>query len=463
MVTQLSIINYQFALRVRENLTLVLIGLLPFHAFLVTVLTKIIAGPNHAPLTALALWKEALLAVILLLAFLEWMRDRRWKIDILDGFIVALAAVLLAVSFFNYQLSIFNSSVFFGFRYDLLPLLAFVILRRVPWSQQFVGRVLSVLLSAGCVVAGYALLTLVLPDAFFRALGYSDLHSLYVPGGSIAAFQYLGGLGIPRIQGPMSGPNQLGLWLLLPFTIAALRWAYSERFDLLRLAPLLLIGIAIDATFSRSAWIAALLILLLVIIGARHGSAVRRVGFGLFACIGIAVIALVAFKPDIVLRAASSRDHLVRPLEAVQSILAHPFGQGLGSAGPASNRTSDPCVHLEAGADASWAQAHPQLCVFVGEAQVQPVNAPCDCPFLPENWYLQFGVEGGALALALIIALTGLVLSELKKRSMTVYLWFLGVSIAALFLHAWEDPALAFTAWIMAAASLPMMKRQVEG
>lgn len=433
----------------RERLTLVLLGLLPFHALLVTVLTKVFMGPGHAPLTVLALWKEAVLAVILVLAFLEWVRAPRVRFDVLDWFIAALSAVLLGVSL---VVGTDAGSIALGARYDLVPLLAFLCLRRVPWSDAFIGRALSVLLWAGCAVAGYALLSLLLPDAFFRALGYSDLHSLYIPGGPLAAFQQLGGLGIPRAQGPMSGPNQLGLWLLLPFTVACLRWAYSERFDALRVVPLLVLGLGIVASFSRAAWIAAALILLVILVGARHGSWVRRIGFSLFAVLGVAVVGLLFAKPDIVLRAASSRDHLLRPLQAVESIQEHPFGQGLGSAGPASNRTSDACVDTE---DPSWAVAHPDLCVFVAGKQVQPADRTCDCPFLPENWYLQLGVEGGAAALALVIALSVLVMAALKKRSMTVYLWFLGVSVAALFLHAWEDPALAFTAWIMAAASLP--------
>ena len=65
--------------RLRESLTLALIGLLPFHAFFVTVLTKMIAGSNHAPLPALAAWKELLLALILLLALVEIAQE--WKVE----------------------------------------------------------------------------------------------------------------------------------------------------------------------------------------------------------------------------------------------------------------------------------------------------------------------------------------------------------------------------------------------
>ena len=57
--------------RLRESLTILLLGLLPFHAFLVTTGTNVIAGSGNAPLTMLALWKEALLGVILVLATLE--------------------------------------------------------------------------------------------------------------------------------------------------------------------------------------------------------------------------------------------------------------------------------------------------------------------------------------------------------------------------------------------------------
>src|SRR5438876_1171140 len=55
----------------RERLTLALIALLPFHALFITVATKLIAGPGHAPLGPLAIWKEALLGLIVALAIVE--------------------------------------------------------------------------------------------------------------------------------------------------------------------------------------------------------------------------------------------------------------------------------------------------------------------------------------------------------------------------------------------------------
>jgi hypothetical protein len=64
--------------KIRENLALILLALLPLHALLITVGTKLIAGPNQAPLTVLALWKEVLLLLIFGLCFLEWIQKPHW-------------------------------------------------------------------------------------------------------------------------------------------------------------------------------------------------------------------------------------------------------------------------------------------------------------------------------------------------------------------------------------------------
>ncbi len=447
--------------RFREILAIVLLALLPLHALLVTVSTLVLSGPGQAPMGSIAIWKEALLGLILLCAVLEVLVRRMdgvrsfFRFDVLDWLIVALLAVAIIVTAMN---GFEPRSFALGLRYDFVPLVTFFVVRRLPWSAAFRFRAVHFILAIALLVSVYGLATMILPQSFFSALGYSDLHSLYLPSGPVAAFQQIGSMGIRRVQSTMSGPNQLGMWLLLPFAIAglsALRRSGKARIGALLLTGIF--GIAILVTFSRAAWVAAALAAVVgtvQVVGSASRSRVLAALTGAVLLIGISGVLLF---PQVLLRSASTLDHIERPLAAVDRIKEHPFGSGLGAAGPAQNKLADACVHLEAGADASWAVDRPDLCVFVGGAQVQPEDRVCVCPFLPENWYLQIGVELGAIGMALFITFVGLLLHALYRKSTqglyphAVFLAMLGVSVAALVLHAWEDSAVAYTYFLLSA------------
>ncbi len=494
--------------RVREGLSLILLALLPFHALFVTVITKIITGPGHAPLPQLAVWKEGVLGLILLIGLVEVKKNfkRFDRLDVLIILLIILSVAVTAMTHGDWKLYLF------GFKYDFIPLIAFLILRRVEWSQWFWDQVMKVLLVVGCIVALYGLATFVLPMSWFMALGYSDLHSLYVPGGPLAAFQQIGESGIRRIQGPMSGPNQLGVWLLIPLGIALSSFmkgdnrqspmkgfngqiqGNNDHYSLFtgdwkfhwRLAISALLLVAIIFTFSRSAWIAAAVMIALTL-----WNLLPRRYFVALASGGIVLVVIGAFLfPSVFFRITSSRGHIEKPLAAIQTMIAHPLGLGLGTAGPASNRVSDTCVMLEEGSDPSWAQERPDLCVFVGASQVQPMDRDCQCPRLTENWYLQMGVEMGWVGMVMYVVLVVMVLMRLQETrnkkqetnkledtntknlevrycnlnivcllSLVSWNYFFGISIAALFLHAWEDSATAYTAWILIAS---VGVRQIE-
>lgn len=456
--------------RTRERLALLLIALLPFHAFAVTVGTKLIAGPGHAPLTALSVWKEILLLVILSLSLIEAVRlkmeNGKWKItdlriDLIDLLIVLLGVLALTVSYF--QSSIFNLQFLYGFKYDFTPLIAFLILRRVPWSEQFAAHVKTVLLSVGAIVSAYAIISLWLPQSVFTMLGYSDLHSLYVSHGPLAAFQQIEGLPIHRAQSTFSGPNQFGLWLLLPlgFIIVSVFNKQLSAFSFQLLGVLIVISIFLS--MSRAAVLSAGVMIAVFLASQRPFRRCVPLALSLLCITIVLLFAIHTYAPGILLRATSTRGHIARPLEAVRLIAAHPFGRGLGTAGPASNRTSDTCVYLPGGSDISWAEDRPELCVFVDDVQMQP-EAPCSCPLLPENWYLQIGIEMGVLGLVLYLLLILLVLQELRithHELQSTYLAFLGISIAALFLHAWEDSAVAYSVWILVASTLTSPRAKI--
>lgn len=468
-------------------------------------------GPGHAPLSYLALWKEALLGVVLVIAFVEvmsaYLRTKNCRFDLIDWLIVALVALGILLTF---VLHTPKSVALLGARYDFVPLIAFLVLRRVPWSEWFQKRLVRLLLIVGAVVAALGIVSLFLPISFFVKLGYADLHSLYLPNQPLAPFQQIEGSWLRRIQGTMSGPNQLGMWLLLPLSVVLVLlmqrggvleyWSngvmgtkkiksgqgeesniplfhYSNiRTPFIAFAAFFVV-IALFLTFSRAAWIGAAAIVAVALYGALPRRLFRRLVLWGGAAVIVLGIAAALIAPHVFFRLSSSRGHLVRPLEAVQRMIAHPFGTGLGTAGPASNRYNEACVFLRPQDDPSWAKSQPTLCVFLGTTQVQPKDHVCSCPFLPENWYLQIGVELGVLGFVLFVALVVLVLNQLRVESgklkvgfgtsshsqlstinYQLFLFFLAVSIAALFLHAWEDAAVAYSGWILAGVALRVQK-----
>lgn len=464
--------------RLRESLALLLLAALPFHAFAVTALTHVWSGPNMPPLAAFAVWKEVVLGVIILIALAEVFRPktpeaaaRTWPWDALDVCIVLGMVLAALVSFGNFSgmdADVWGKQSLLGFKYDWVPLIAFFVLRRVPWSSTFLKSALRMLMIVGVIIAALGIMTLWIPLPFFVSLGYSDLHSLYRPGAPLAAFQFLEGTDIRRIQSVMSGPNQLGLWLLLPLSIVLhhmflLVGSAKWRKVLMLLPVFATLVSALFLTYSRSAWIAFVFmcgIYAFIFLKPFLHTALRR-SIAIVFCILVLVtvsIAGIRYAPHILVRSESLRGHIEKPLEALEIMMAHPYGLGLGTAGPASNRLNDTCLFFDAEVDTSWASGRDDLCIFVGDEQVLPTGRVCDCPLLTENWYLQWGIEMGiaGLLVSLLIPLFLLLSARRFDASdprIAVVLSFLGISVAGLFLHAFEDSAVAYGIWLLLAAA----------
>ena len=368
-------------LHFRQRLVFILLIFLPFHALIVTVVTKGILDISTHPLLAISLWKEGLIDIILTcilteLVFKKEQRSVLFHYDIIDALILFTTLLGIVTSMVcNVPLK----QALLGFRYDFIPLLCFMIFRKARWQKEFIDTIETILLVVGLILIVYGLITLMLPMSFFRMLGYSDLHSLYDPNGALSPFQAIEGSSWHRLQSAMSGPNQLGTYLLISWSIALLK-SRDGQMSWGFFGAITMIGLGILLTFSRAAWIAAIIIAFVTFCRSRKH---------VYAFFGIAlsgIILITLLFPQSILRSASTSDHLRKPVEALQSIVKHPWGQGLGSAGPASNAVSDTCVMLPSGADPSWAMAHPQLCVFVDAMQVQPRDRACSCPTLTENW-----------------------------------------------------------------------------
>jgi O-antigen ligase len=89
--------------------------------------------------------------------------------------------------------------------------------------------------------------------------------------------------------------------------------------------------------------------------------------------------------------------------------MSNPIGHGLGSAGPASFKASQPVI--------------------------------------PENWYLQIAYEVGILGLLLyILAFAGLLGDFIRNRNLalpaSLFALTCGILVSNLFLHTWADSTL---------------------
>ncbi len=445
--------------RIREFLAIFLVALLPFHALLVTFLTKIFIGPELQPFRLFALWKEFVLLLLLCLALYEILytcvihSDQRRRILSVDAFDIGLI-VALAYVFFFFRSSVLTPQFLLGFKYDFFPLVTFFFLRRVRWSSTFIDRLCAILVMIAVGMSVYGLLTLVLPMAFFVWLGYSDLHSLYLADAPLAAFQQIGGTMIRRVQSTMSGPNQFGLWLLLPLGYCLSQLQKNYRHILLVQVCILLLGIFLS--YSRAAWLGSFFMIVCSFCMTRAFS-IKKFFYSSTIFLVFCIIFFSLFS-NIFLRSQSSRDHFRLPLRAVQTMFTHPLGRGLGSAGPASNAVSDTCVFLSSGSDTTWAKNRDTMCIFVDDVQVQPSNRICQCPFLTENWYLQWGVEMGFFGLFISVFLLLFTLVIVYREHLGAFLAFAGLSIAGIFLHSFEDTAIAYSLWILLAVHVSSLK-----
>lgn len=121
----------------------------------------------------------------------------------------------------------------------------------------------------------------------------------------------------------------------------------------------------------------------------------------------------------------STQDHLVATHQGIKEAVQHPFGLGLGSAGPAS---------------------------FYSRNDSR----------IAENYYVQIAQEVGVLGLFIFMAiiigvgarLYKLAVYEKRDDALSAFAALIGISIVALLLHAWADEATAYVWWGLAALTL---------
>lgn len=419
MKKTLSQIYYYFSL--------ILIVFLPFQSLLLSVFQdKLLLSPSIS--FWLAHWYEPVIVVILVLSIAQYLLgSKKSRMNWLALLLVLFG--LLSAIFFSPTLS----RGIEGFRFDLLPVLIFLLISLQNISKEKTKILFKTYVVMAILAGAWAIAERFLPPNYWANLGLS-FHGYGYFGFGKFSFGVLN-----QSASFIGGPNQLGSYLLPAVFILLYRSSVArtngEKTSLSdrRILPwfaLTVLFVGVLLSFSRSAWVgvcAGLLAFLLFYIKN------IRIKYSLLGVMAILLIGLfVAYKnvpavKDLLVHTSaesggkssqeqhgSALDSSIAELKSRGTAQIF-FGRGIGTAGPAAIKYSDGVVS--------------------------------------ESWYIQLLLELGIVGLALWLVFIAGLLIRTYKTSPALFLSLLAVSATALFLHTWADnPAIAISLFVLVGA-----------
>jgi hypothetical protein len=424
---------------------------LPLQNFAPSYLYRMgLPGPIVRPLGS---WKEAV-ALGVVVAGIRGFRAARRRADALDLVGLAFVAIVAAYAFFP---EFFAPGAPGGSNARSLAFRAtagFVLLllgaRHADLPEGFVDRAARVVLGVGVVVAAVAVYEFTFSNPWnsfvVERLGLPKyqlevLQLTPFDAEDIRVYGHLGGREFVRVGSTLLSPLDLGFYLLLPFAVAIERTvrnglrSYSG-------AALGIIGAALILTQTRAALIGAVIVAFVAFRPAAGRDWSRRIQFSFVLAVGLLIAvpaATVTGLSERVTTAASGDeesavDHWDSFWQGVRVVRAEPLGLGLGTSAGAGQRFESTIL------------------------------------VIPENNYLQVGVEVGLLGMALFIALTVLMLRRLRRAQLAVANLGvaaarsagLGLAIGAFFLHAWSNLIVSWPFWALAGVAIGTAESQAR-
>lgn len=391
------------------------------------------AASNFGYIYVFSAWKEFIMALLLLALatpLLQLLRSQKSDVRILNITVLAYVFLNLLYIFSADSLFEFVAGALFATRFLLFFLIAQALAMRFKLLPERIARIVLI---SGAVLAGIAMLqALALPPTLLRHIGYEPL-GIETPGfppsvttlGEVSDFI--------RPQASLRGPNPLGAFLVLPFCLLVWMIVKAQRKNAKHIVALILIGLALLFTFSRSAWIAAFVGTAgILLYSFRPRLKTVKTSWVLTVVAILTVVSLIGLNNKtvrvIVLREENNNnvrlsDNIRSSLtkEAWKDVISHPLGRGPGNAGPVS------------------------------------VLDQKDRGRIAENYFLQVAQETGWIGLALFIAAHALLLRSLwslrnNGLAMVAFATLVGLIIANLTLHTWADEAVSILWWSFAGA-----------
>jgi hypothetical protein len=407
-----------------------ILAFIPFHAFLTVGLSGIL---GHY--TFLRLWKEFLLLVLAAGAIYLLAKDSALRKNIFSSIISRLIAFyillnaglgLAAYALDNVTLKAFGYGLIVNLRFLIYFLCVWIIATKSPILSQIWSKLL--LIPAGIVVIAGILQRLVLPYDFLKHFGYSS--------NTIFPYETINhNIKYPRVMSTLRGANPLGAYLVLAITAAADFFFKDKKRRLLWGIFFITALTALIFSYSRSAWIGLVLSLLFLgWINLSMGK-IKKIllpAAAIFVIISTFLITALRHNSSFeniflhtqtnsTVKVTSNEGHISAFKDGISDIVHEPFGQGTGTAGPAS--------------------------VYNNNVRIS------------ENYYLQIAQELGWAGMILFIIINYLIACELWRRKSGMLAQILlasliGITFINLLSHAWTDDTLSYIWWGLAGICL---------
>ncbi len=461
LIVLLGFLIWYFIYKQPLWVVLFLILLLPFHAFLVTSLGYFLNLDSIQSLV-LSFWKEFIIISFLLKTTYKSLTTSKLPFKFLwfDYLIFGLFILSLVVNYIQDTPTLITA---YGLRYDFLMFAVYFVFRSLNFTDEELMKIVKAFMWTGVVVVLFGLLQKLLSADFLTNFGYAGVTD-WNPKNllSLPSYSYIHETNTQRLQSFFSGPNALAsylviLWGLNLFNIARARIGKGLIFYVIYL---LAIGALLYLTYSRSAWIAVILITILFILSLFKEWRTKILIIIILLCSG--VIGVLTFGGNLsenILRTNSSLNgHMIRNAAAVYLIKNNPEGLGVGTAGPSSLRFEQSSTKIPT-------KAYPEIESYLNKINIK--SNPSSYHFIlkdslvPENWFLQIGVEMGILGLTMFIAIVlGIFWSmyflytkaanHFHKEFILICL-FIGVGLVthSLFLHTWSDAPTTILYWVL--------------
>lgn len=294
-------------------------------------------------------------------------------------------------------------------------------------------QIAKILIIVSTIVCLVGLAQWILPKDIMSHFGYS------LDRGVKPAFFIDDKPDLPRVMSTIRDPNSLGAFLILPILLLAAAWSRLPKQRLLVGGLLLLHGLVLFLTFSRSAWLGTILSVGIFLAWV-HRSKIKLIlkkywaivaagllilVFGIFLLRDQYVVQNVVFHSDENTQLTDSNNlHLILIQEGIDGVIDQPLGHGPGTAGLVS-------VHS-------------------------------DKVMIPENYFVQIAYEVGVAGLILLIVIMGFVIKklwELRNQTLALALLasFAGLTLMNMLLQIWSNEAVASTWWLLAGSALGLV------